>query len=131
MIDVVGLIPYSESHAILGSLKAVLVPRGDMIEVFQANRSGMNLVSSLNIYRNSAKSRRLRRNCINERDVLYGNPTQTGRCFKETFYFGYKIDNLRDNGLKFLRLIQYNPTNDIMIKIIDKHSNLGTGWMSI
>ena len=32
----------------------------------------MNLVSSPNIYRNSAKSRRLRRNCINERDVSYG-----------------------------------------------------------
>ena len=122
MIDVVGLIPYSESHAITKLTRLIESrARGDMIEVFQANRSGMNLVSSLNIYRNSAKSRRLRRNCINERDVFYGNPTQTGRFFKETFYFGYKIDILRDNGLKFLRLIQYNTTNDIMIKIIDKH----------
>ena len=102
MIDVVGLIPYSESLVILKLTRFIESrARGDMIEVFQANRSGMNLVSSLNIYRSSAKSRRLIRNCINERDVFYGNPTQTGRCFKETFYFGYQIDILRDNGLKF------------------------------
>ena len=82
----------------------------------------MNLVSSLNIYRNSAKSRKLRRNCINERDVSYGHPTQSGRCFKETFYFCYKNDILRDNGLNFRRSIQCNSTNDIMIQIIHKHS---------
>ena len=82
----------------------------------------MNLVSSPNIYRNSAKSRRLRRNCINERDVSYGQTTQTRRCFKETFYFCYKNEILRDNGLKFRRSIQCNPTNDIMIQIIHKHS---------
>ena len=91
MIYVVGLIPYIESLAIIKLTRLIESrARGDMIEVFQANSSGIYLVSSLNIYRNSAKSRRLRRNCINERDVFYGNPTQTGRCFKETFYFSYK-----------------------------------------
>ena len=76
----------------------------------------MNLVSSPNIYRNSAKSRRLKRNCINERDVSYGHPTQSG------LDFCYKNDILRDNGLNFRRSIQCNSTNDIMIQIIHKHS---------
>ena len=45
MIDVVGLIPYSESLAILKLTRIIeSCARGDLIEVFQANKglSGLN-----------------------------------------------------------------------------------------
>ena len=39
-----------------------------------------------------------------------------GGVVKVRFYFGYKIDIIKDNGIKFNRSIQCNPKNDIMIQ---------------
>ena len=38
---------------------------------------------------------------------------------KICFYFGYKLDILRDDRLKCGRTIQCSPTNDIMMKSFD------------
>ena len=45
-----------------------------------------------------------------------GYPSQTRRCCKNTFYFGYKIDNIRYDRLKLGRTIQCKPSNDVLIK---------------
>ena len=87
MIDGVGLLPYSERLDILKlTTLAERRFRGDLIEVFKARgsfsningvfnfgRSGLNLVSSLNVYKSSAKVRGLKRNFINERVLSYWN----------------------------------------------------------
>ena len=51
----------------------------------------------------------------------FGHPTQIEIVVKILLNFGYKVDVLRDNGLRFTRSKQCYPTNNIMIQ---KHSKL-------
>ena len=43
-----------------------------------------------------------------------------GGVVKIRFYFGYKIDILRDNELKFGCIVQCSPYNYIMMKLFKK-----------
>ena len=49
-----------------------------------------------------------------------GHQSKLGGVVKISFYFGYKIDILRDNELKFCRSIQCNPTNYFKTFKIDR-----------
>ena len=49
---------------------------------------------------------------------FYGHPTQTRTWCKIRFYYGYTVEILRDNVIKYGCSIQCNHTNDIMFKNI-------------